>query len=84
MKRIPRACASEGGIHAHVYADQRVPPQVTGALTKPSSFGRGASGAGWLVAIVLVAASVNTIGPQSEMPQSFPPSRSQSAAASSK
>jgi hypothetical protein len=37
-------------------------------LTNPSAAGLHASGAGWLVAIVLVAASANTIGPQSETP----------------
>ena len=40
--------------------------------------------AGWLVAIVPLAASAITIGPHSEMPQSRPPSRSQSAWASLK
>ena len=31
--------------------DQRVPPQAMAALANPSAGGRGASGAGWLVAV---------------------------------
>ena len=62
-----------------MYADHVVPPHCTGAFTKPISRGRSPAGAGWLVAIVPVAASAITIGPQSDTPHRRPPSRSQSA-----
>jgi hypothetical protein len=34
---------------SHMYAPHVVPPHSTGAFTRPSSFGQGPSGAGWLV-----------------------------------
>ena len=43
---------------------------LDGALTKPITRGRSPAGAGWLVAIVPVAASAITIGPHSDTPQS--------------
>ena len=67
-----------------MYADHVMPPHCTGAFTKPSARGRSPAGAGWLVAIVPVAASAITMGPHSDTPQSRPPSRSQSAWASLK
>src|SRR5260370_96883 len=55
---------------------QRVPPQSIAELANPSAEGRGASGAGWLVAMVLVAGSAITIGPHKEIFHNLPPSRS--------
>src|SRR5260370_20432237 len=55
---------------------QRVPPQSIAELANPRAAGRGASGAGWLVAMVLVAGSAITIGPHKEIFHNLPPSPS--------
>src|SRR4029077_12929248 len=51
----------------------RVPPQSIAELANPRAAGRGASGAGWLVAMVLVAGSAITIGPHKEIFHNLPP-----------
>src|SRR5829696_5732324 len=67
-----------------MYALHVAPPYRIGAFRRPSSGGRAASGAGWLVAIVCVRLSAITIGAQIDTPHRRPPSRSQSAWASLK
>ena len=79
----PRACAS-AGIICQTSVLQRVPPHSIAELANPRLAGCFASGAGWLVAIVWVAASAITMGPHNDTPQSLPFSCSQSTAASLK
>ena len=76
--------AGQLAIVSQVSAAHIVSPHWIGPFTRPMSGGRGASGGGWLVAIVCVRLSPITIGAQIDTPQRRPPSRSQSAWASLK
>jgi hypothetical protein len=79
----PRVRGGQLAIVSQVSAAHIVSPHSMGPFSRPMSFGRGASGGGWLVAKVCVRASPITIGAQIDT-QRRPRWRSQGAWASLK